>query len=247
MKRLILVIFSSAVLLNATTEFYTYSLKLNYKEYVNGNVVDKDYSHIGNILGLGIKYSNTYIFNYYLKGEYSGGGSYYTGADWSGYPVNSKQNGFYLLDLEAGFGKYFIFFAGYREWNRGKSNNSGDYNEKYYWNYIGFKYTYKFNFNKFYFLPEAGYTLAIDPKLKVKLGNEPTINLGNTTGGFIEAPFYFKYNKNIEIKVFYKYEYWHINASNAYELILNNHHYLIFEPESITENQYFGIGINFKF
>lgn len=250
MKKLLIVLFS--VWIYANTEFYTYSIKLNYKEYVNGNVIDKDYSHFGNILGLGIKYSDiyispSYIFNYYLKVEFSGGNSYYAGADWSGHPIHSKQNGFYLLDLEAGIGRYFYFFVGYREWNRGKSDYEGDYDEKYYWNYIGFKYSYKFDFSKFYFYPEAGYTMAIDPKSKVKLGNEPVLNLGNTTGGFVEAPFYYKYNNNIEIKIFYKYEYWHINESNIDYLIINNNKYPIFEPESIIENQYFGIGVNFKF
>jgi hypothetical protein len=245
MKKLLIVLFS--VWIYANTEFYTYSIKLNYKEYVNGNVIDKDYSHFGNILGLGIKYSDIYIFNYYLKGEISGGKSYYIGEDIGGNPVTAEQNDFYLFNLEAGVGKYFYFLAGYREWNRGKSNNPGDYDEKYYWSYLGFKYTYKFDFNKFYFYPEAGYTFAIDPKIKVKLGNEPVLNLGNTTGGFVEAPFYYKYNNNIEIKIFYKYEYWHINESNIDYLIINNNKYPIFEPESITENQYIGIGVIIKF
>jgi hypothetical protein len=107
------------VSLYANIEFYTYSLKLNYKEYVKGQNIDKDYSNFGNIVGLGIKYSNTKnIVNYYLKSEYLSGDSYYHGVDLEGKPINAKQNGFYLLDLEAGVGKYFYFFIGYREWNR---------------------------------------------------------------------------------------------------------------------------------
>jgi hypothetical protein len=245
MKKLLLIVM--IVFSYASTEFYTYSLKLNYKEYVNGHLIDKDYSSFSDILGLGIKYSNHYFFNYYLKGEISGGDSYYNGADWSGMPIKYKQNGFYLLNLEAGFGRYFYFFAGYREWNRGKSNNSGDYDEKYYWGYVGLKYVYKFYFNNFSFYPEAGYLLALDPKMKIKIGNRPILKLGDTMGGFIELPFYYKYSRNIDFKFFYKFEYWHIDASNYYTLIVNNKKYLIFEPESLTRNQYIGIGISFNF
>jgi hypothetical protein len=222
-------------------------LKLNYKEYIKGNVIDKDYNNFGDIFGIGVKYSNNKYFYYYIKGEFSNGSSFYDGADWNGNKLKSKQNGFYLFNLETGIGKYLNFFLGYREWNRGKSNIDGDYDEIYYWSYFGMKYSCEFIFNKFYFYPEAGYEMAINPKLKIKMGNNPILNLGDTTGGFIELPVYYKYNRNIFIKIFYKFEYWYIEKSNSAILILDNKKYEIFEPESITQNQYFGIGISFSF
>jgi hypothetical protein len=65
MKKLLLIVM--IVFSYASTEFYTYSLKLNYKEYVNGKVIDRDYSKLGDILGIGIKYTNHYVVDYYLK------------------------------------------------------------------------------------------------------------------------------------------------------------------------------------
>jgi hypothetical protein len=246
MKKIIL-FFLTVIFVSASTEIYTYNLKLNYKEYINGKVIDRDYNKYGDILGIGIKYYKNSFFDYYLKAEYSGGNSYYKGSSWNGVSLNSKQSGFYLLNLEAGIGKYFYFFGGYRLWNRGKSHVDGDYNERYYWKYIGFKYSYKINFDKFYFYPEMGYKIAINPKMKIKLGNEPILDLGTTTGKFLELPFYYKYSNNIDFKIFYKYEYWHINPSNINVLVVDNHQYSIFEPESKTKNQYFGIGIIINF
>jgi hypothetical protein len=240
------IFFLLAVISYASTEIYPFILKLNYKEYIHSKVVDKDSSKLGDIIGIGIKYSNKNFFDYYISGEISGGDSYYSGADWNGNKIKLKQSGFSLLNLEGGIGKYLYFFIGYRHWNRGKSKNIGDYDELYYWSYIGFKYSCKFDFNKVVFYPEAGYKMAIDPKMKVKMGNEPILDLGNTTAGFVELPFYFKYNK-FYIKVFYRFEYWCIEKSKNAILVLDNYRYEIFEPESITKNQYFGIGINFNF
>lgn len=231
----------------ATTDFYTYTIKLDYREYVNGKVIDRDYSSFGDILGIGVKYFNKSYLDYYLKAEIASGESIYEGATWGGEPIKNKQKGLYLLTLEGGFGsRYFYFFGGYREWNRGKSANAWDYDEVYYWGYFGIKYSYPFVFQKIIFIPEAGYKLAINPQMKVKLSNEPVLDLGSTDGGFIELPIFVKY-ENVYLKFFYRYQYWHINRSKTQVLILNGNKYLIFEPESITENQYLGIGVVWKF
>jgi hypothetical protein len=236
-----------AIFSYAYIDFYSYVLKFNYKEYFSGVVIDRDYSKNFDILGVGINYFSEGIFDYYLKGEFARGDSFYDGMNSSGEKIQTKQNGFYLANMEFGIGKYLYFFGGYRVWNRGKSEFNGDYDEIYYWSYIGFKYKCRFDFNIFYFSPEAGYTLAIDPKMKVKMGNQPLIELGETTGGFIEAPIYLKVDENFDIKIFYKLIYWHINQSKMYTLIIDDKTYPIFEPESLTINQYFGIGISYKF
>jgi len=240
-------IFFIVVFSYATTDFYTYTIKLDYREYVNGKVIDRDYSSFGDILGIGVKYFNKSYLDYYLKAEIASGESIYEGATWGGEPIKNKQKGLYLLTLEGGFGsRYFYFFGGYREWNRGKSANAWDYDEVYYWGYFGIKYSYPFVFQKIVFIPEVGYKLAINPQMKVKLGNEPVF-LGTTDGMKLQISSYYNLKKNLIFTLMYRYQYWHINRSKTQVLILNGNKYLIFEPESITENQYLGIGVVWKF
>jgi hypothetical protein len=240
-------LFFLAVVLYAKTEIYTYNLKLNYKEYENSKVLDKDYSEFGRFVGIGGKYSNKFFLNYYLKAEYAWGYSKYKGGDWSGNAIEDTQKGVYLFDAEVGVGKGIYLFYGYRMWNRGKSDNEGDYDEVYYWKYGGVKFSYKFILDRVLFDVQAGYQKAFDPKLKIKLGNQPILDLGSTSGHFVEIPLYFPCSDNLKIKFFYRYQYWHIHRSRSKVLVLNNKQYLIYEPESKTKNQYLGIGILYKF
>ena len=232
------------VILFARVDVYTYSVKLNYKEYVNGNVIDRDYSSFSDILGVGVKYSDRF---YYLKGEYASGRSTYEGSNTNGDYLKNRQNGVYILNVEGGIGNYFYLIFGYRKWNRGKSDYVGDYNEVYYWKYWGIKYAYPFKFEDGSFIPEAGYRLAIDPKMKAELGSGAVFNLGVTSGTFIELPFIFKYNNNLSFKFFYRYEAWLINPSDEKEITIDNKTYIMFEPESFTQNQYLGVGLVWNF
>jgi len=236
------------VLCFAYQDFYTYSIKMDYKEYVNGSVIDRDYTDFGDLIGIGYKFEKLKgKYSYFIKGEFAYGSSYYEGATWGGEPVYAKQDDVYILNIEGGFGfRYFNFILGYREWQRGKSDNPGDYNEIYYWPYLGVRYRYEFYFENIAFMPEISYQTAISPKMKAELGNEPTLELGDTDGIRVELPLIVK-KDNLYFKFFYRYQYWHINRSDTEILILNGDIYEIYEPESLTRNQYFGIGMLFKF
>lgn len=227
---------------------YTYGIKLNYKEYKNSKVIDRDYSSFSDLLGVGIKYKT--VFNKILfdvKVEYASGNSIYEGATWSGKPLKMKQSDVSILDIEASLGyKYFYFLVGYREWNRGSSGYEGDYNEIYYWPYFGIKSNYKFGFKNFYFSPEIAYIYVINPEIKIELGNYPVLSLGDTDGGYITLPFVMKFS-NFNIDFFYRFEYWHISSSKPGLLIVDGEGYVIYEPESITKNQYLGAGFTYKF
>ncbi|QCT94664.1 hypothetical protein FE773_05575 [Caminibacter mediatlanticus TB-2] len=231
----------------AYQEVYFYNVDLDYKEYVNNQVVDRDYSKFGELVGVGYKYVNFGNLNYGVNIEYAAGKSHYVGGTWSGASLNLTQNNVSILNANifGGF-RYLNFVLGYRSWNRGKSNYEGDYEEVYYWSYFGVRYTSLLKFRNVAFIPEIEYQFAINPKLDIKLGNNPTLNLGETTGAKIELPFIAKYD-NLYFKIFYRYQYWHISKSNTYILKINNEEVPIFEPESITINQYLGAGILFKF
>jgi hypothetical protein len=88
--------------------------------------------------------------------------------------------------------------------------------------------------------------MALNPQLKVYLGNEPTINLGFTRGYGVLLPLYFHYKRFI-FSLLYRYNHWHISKSESVNLCLNGNIYQIYEPESITNNQYLGIGILIRF
>ena len=236
-----------ATILFAYNDVYFYNIDLDYREYINGNVIDRDYSKFGELVGVGYKYEHFGTFKYGINIEYAGGTTHYNGSTWDNKPLNLKQNNVSIFNINAHFGvNYLNLVLGYRYWNRGKSNYEGDYEEDYYWSYFGLRYISLFKFNNFAFMPEVEYQYAIDPKLDIKLGNNPTIDLGETNGAKIELPLILKYN-NFYFKVFYRYQYWHISKSNTYILKINNEEVPIFEPESITINQYLGIGLLFKF
>jgi len=249
MKKIIFSLGISGILFAGNLNFYTFSLKENYEEIINGNVVDKDYNSFGEIYGLGIEYE-TYFQNiiFSLNGEYSTGKKIYDGATQDGTPMKVNVNNSYLYNLNTAidFRPYYIKI-GYRFWNRGYSNAPGDYNEQYYWSYIASGFDYRFMINKIFIKTDFQYQYAFNPKLKVYLGNKPTVNLGETSGFMGKIDIGYNFNKNIVLGVFYKYDFWHINASNDFTIILNNKNYIVFEPESYTKNQYLGISLKYAF
>jgi hypothetical protein len=236
------------VLLFTYHDIYFYNITLDYKEYVSGRVIDKDYTNFGDLLGVGYKFEKNYNrISYFVRIEFAAGESNYKGSTWDGTPVSTRQKGVYIFNTEGGAGfRNFNLVLGYREWKRGKSDFEGDYDEVYYWPYFGVRYKYEFYFKNFAFLPEFGYQMAINPKMKVKLGNQPVLDLGETQGYKLEFPLIFR-KDNFYFKVFYRYQFWHINRSDYEYLIVGSNKYVIYEPESITANQYFGIGLLYKF
>ena len=246
MNKLFLLCASS--FLYAASSVYTYTVLLDYREYNSGVVIDKDYTHFGELNGIGIKFrKNLNPLKVSLKAEYAAGNSTYEGATWSGDYLKNSQSGVHILNIESGFGmRYFNFILGYREWNRGKSSYEGDYDEKYYWGYVGIKYESVLRFRRVVFAPKVAYEAAISPKMKVYLGNSPELKLGSTTGGYLELPLYFKMY-DLVAYLFYRYQYWHISKSDYAVLQTDTQKTLIYEPESITSNQYFGVGVVFNF
>ena len=247
MKKLLIFI-SFSVLFADTFKFYTYSIKENYKEYVNNKVIDRDYNSFGDILGIGLKYTKLYNNkNLYFLVETAEGTSIYKGAYQNGQPLSGKQRGVEIFNTNLGINLYYFFCeVGYRYWQRGKSSAPGDYNEIYYWPYysIGINYNFMIQKSKIDFLIK--YKRAFNPKIKVYTGNEPILNLGKTDGFSTQLQYSYLFDEG-KIGVFYRYSFWKINKSNEKNLIVDNNNYLIFEPESKTKNQYIGIFLEKSF
>ncbi|MEO1957958.1 MAG: hypothetical protein ABGX23_00225 [Nautiliaceae bacterium] len=246
MKKVIGILFLVSFLFSSG-EFCFYTIKMDYREYQNGRVLDRDYTDFGELVGIGYRYENSNFYDSFFRIEGAYGGSHYEGATWGGKPIKENQSGVYILNIEGGFGQRGVnFILGYRFWNRGKSNSIGDYNEQYYWPYYGVMWRNCFEFRKFSFKPEIAYQKAINPQMKAYLGNEPVIDLGDTEGFKAELPLYFK-SKNFSFKLFYRYQLWHVSASSQTPLLLNGKVVYIYEPESFTRNSYIGAGISFCF
>lgn len=234
-------------------------LKFNYKEYNKGQVIDSESSKFNDLVGINFFYQYDINKNYKLDTliEYNRGKTKYKGATWGGSPLKYNEKNVYLfntnLNIESlwltdvtEYAKgdlYLIGGIGYRHWNRGKSNYSGDYNEKYYWSYyrIGLKediFVASFKTSLGFY-----YHKAINPKMKADLFGKTTFDLGKTYGYRFAFPIIYMLNKNYGIKIKYIYDYWKINKSNV---IVKNGVAMI-EPDSKTRNQYINFGIFYKF
>jgi len=251
MKNIILVLMFCFFAYSSNIEYYFYSIDFDYKEYnSNGSYLDGDSSNFGSVKGIGVKYSDRSLFPFYLKGEYAYGSTHYDGSTWGGTPIRLTRDGVYLFTLEGGihpFKNPYYLALGYRYWNRGKSDYAGDYDEKYYWPYLGFGYFYLFKVNKLYLGTDLQYQYALNPKLDVELGSGTTLDLGVTNGLKFQLSGYLKYNKTLMFTVFYRYQYWHIHRSSMSSIVLNGIKTYVIEPESYTRNQYLGIGVLYKF
>ena len=236
-------IFLGSILFAMDITPYFFSVKENYKEYINKKIADRDYNSFFDLSGIGIKLKQNF-FKAYL--EYAYGDAIYDGAYQDGTKIKAKENEVYIINALISIGNPLSIDLGYRFWNRGKSNYEGDYEEEYYWPYLGLSLNYNFYFYNLSFKPILSYQYAIDPKLKILLGSNPTLDLGNTRGYKIELPIYYKI-KNLKIFAFYRYQYWHINSSKTYNLNIYNQIIPIFEPESKTKNQYIGVGLSYVF
>jgi len=230
-------------------DYYFFSVKENYKEYYGGYVIDRDYNSFGDLNGIGVKFTKNYYFSeLYFITEAAYGISIYNEVYQDGTFITDKQKNVQIYNLKAGVcSRGYLLELGYRFWNRGKSNLEGDYNEQYYWPYIAAGVRYKFKFSTITIDYYLKYNYAIFPKLKVYLGNNPTLDLGETNGIETQLEINKKINFDYSVGIFYRLSYWHINKSNSKTVTINNQSYQIFEPESKTKNQYIGIYLQKSF
>jgi len=249
MKKIFVSFLFFVVLFADNIKLYTFLLKENYKEYKGDYVIDRDDSNFKDIKGIGIELKHTFSFiDVYLNGEFSKGECVYDGAYQDETLVKFKQKDVRIYDISVRAQKYVLFLKlGYRFWRRGTSNDEGNYNEDYYWSYFGLGWNYFFNYKKININTIFQYHYALNPKVKVYLGNNPTLNLGDTGGlmGIIDIGY--RYDNKILFGIFYKIDVWLISASDEGYLVLDNKIYQIYEPDSLTLNQYVGVYIQKSF
>jgi len=250
MKKLIFAMLLAGAAFADTYNVYLYSVKVKYQEKDNGKVIDGEYNKFGDVTGLGVVYTNTSSsIPWYIKGELAGGRTEYKGATWGGTPIDFKHGGVGILELQTGvyLTPISAIYVGYRSWKRGKSDNPGDYDETYYWSYIGISNEAYQKFNKIGIGVKVYANYAINPKMQAYLGNSPILKLGKTYGygGEFKINYYTPWN--LIVNCFYRYDYWHITKSDLTPMTSGGSVYYIYEPDSDTKNQYIGIGILQRF
>jgi len=250
MKKIIILFF--AILLYADDiQYYLLTVKVNYKEYADsGKFLDSESSSYSDMKGIGVRYDADEKIKYFLKGEYVYGSTVYSGSTWDGTFLSEKTNNVYIYNLQLGvypFKNPYYISLGYRFWNRGKGDYSGDYNEKYYWHYASFGYAYKFIYAKNSICVDFEYQYAFDPKLNADLGEGVKVDLGVTDGIKFRIQDSYKYSENVILSISYKYQLWHINRSDTVNVNIDGVSIPIYEPESYTRNQYLGIGFIYKY
>jgi len=262
-KILLLSVVISGLLMADSLEVSLSGLKFNYKEYSSGNVLDSESSSFNNLYGINVRYSKE-IGKFILNSnfEYNRGTTHYNGSTWGGTPLSLTKHNVYLYNLNL-IGKYSLFAnktstgknnlyvlggLGYRFWNRGTSDYSGDYNEQYKWPYylLGGEIKTQFN-NKFVIGLQAYYQKAINPKMKSYLGSGATYNLGKTYGYRVSIPIKYALKTNYGIVFRYIYDYWKISKSDIQNVTLSGISVPTYEPDSKTRNQYLNIGFYYNF
>jgi len=234
---------------NGVLELRSGTVVMDYREFGDSEkvVLDRDYTDPGDLNGVEVTFRTPL---YFIEGALYQGNSHYTGSTWDGQPVSSLQTGVILFNGRIGItpgegGPYLV--AGYRSWWRGTSDSPGDYNEHYYWKYIGLGYRGEFQFGEFQFSPSAEWERGIDPEMKAYLGSEPTFDLGEVTGVRLELPLSWRLNPYFSLLLQYRFQYWYITGSGPTPAVIDGQNYTLYEPPSKTYLHYLSWGFSLSF
>jgi len=246
MKKLILGLVAATALYSAELNIYTFTVKMDYNEYsTDGAFLDGDSSNFGDLNGLGLKYTYN---DHYLEAEISYGKSKYEGSTWGGDKLYLTKDNVSIINAEGGiYVNRLNLFVGYRFWNRGKSDYIGDYDEQYYWPFIGVGMRNIYPYLDGEISTRLAFQYAIKPKLDAELGSGTTLDLGTTVGFKFQMDGKYDLGKNFYLTGFYRYQVWHIQRSDVGYVTIDNTKYSVVEPESYTVNQYLSLGVLYKF
>jgi len=260
---LVFLLFNSTALIASSKKAASYiamsGMSMDYREYnPQGDILDSEKSAFNEMIGYELGY------RYYFSQEdasyslvdacftYFGGRTDYTGAYLgAGLPYGSVNQTTTndILDAKAIYkryenfksGHYLIYGAilGYKAWHR---QLSASQEELYRWLYLGALGGYKFFILKDFSLEGVvDFQYALAPVMDTNFGID--FDLGRTYSGAAKLKFSYEYSQNITWYAGYTYERQIINASEIKAVGAN----LMYEPDSIANNQYikFGISLNY--
>ena len=197
--------------------------------------------------------------------EFSGGDIEYDGTTQTGLPITDSNSNQLLFRVEGNIGYTFgpgnLVFSpytgfGYRFWKRGDSqvvNSVAFVREDYQWMYIpvGIRAVYPF-----------GKQLSVEPNAAVRFmfwgrmtayltdigyNSDPTFDLGNKPGYFIELPVRYRLGRNWSLSLDPWYEYSAIGQSNTETFVIMPFIMSAYEPSSRTHQYGFNMGAGYSF
>jgi len=258
MKKIVVVLFlMTLVSLNAKSiklkflEGGFHIVSYNYEEFSGNSVLDSEKSNFFKIGGVNFRaefeIKNSFIMGASFEGAM--GKTTYDGQTQSGKKLNYEHPGVILMQPQLYLKKELpiSFYSispqlgiGYRYWERGKGNFTGDYDETYEWPYwfIGVELKTEVT-NRFTTAIVLNYQRAFTAKMTDYAGEINTFDLKTVDGFSIAIPFEYKINTTYSLIAEYKYDFWDIQGSDGvYDNILQNTYY---EPPSETANQYLSL------
>ena len=249
-KTVISILFASSSLMANNISFFVSGNKIDYKEFYNSQVLDSEKSQFGDMKGFKISSEiNRDKLSLLLSFKYLKGNTIYDGSSWDNKKASFKESGVFIYQTKMDIGYNLISNIniiggiGYRLYNRGKSNNINDYNEKYKWKFYEIGLSIDKRFNKIFAGIKGLYHKAINPILEAEFFGGVTYKLGKTDGYSLIIPVGYQFNKNWSFVAQYDYEYWKSNKSS----IINLANRATFEPTSKTKNSYINVGFRYSF
>ncbi|MGC8483778.1 MAG: hypothetical protein ACP5OE_09070, partial [Thermodesulfobium sp.] len=74
-----------------------------------------------------------------------------------------------------------------------------------------------------------------------------TFDMGTAYNVRAELPIQYRLSKNFSISAIPYYSYWHFNASNTQNVVIDGYQVTAHEPSSETNSLGFNLGLNYKF
>ncbi len=235
---------------------------LDYEEFVNGAVLDKD-TGWNNGVYFEARTDNEQGFARFLVDYVMTNSATYTGALQDGTPLtmSTKEK---FLTVEANGGLKALNFGsgtlspylglGYRDWKRG-TDNLPNYQEDYWWWYVAGGANLAYRLNRLVIAADAAVVYPFIARMTTNVAglfDEATFKLKPRLGYRAELPITFEIvrDKNIKLLIFGTpfYEKWHVGQSDTVTFTQGGVPVATaFEPESKTTMHGFraGLGLNF--
>lgn len=246
---------------------FQFDFRISYFDYKEDLPAPLKSTESGWIPGATIGWTRTRPGSVYARTflEFSSGDVKYDGTTQSGVPITDSNSNQFLFRVEGNIGYTFssgnLVFSpytglGYRYWKRGDSqvvNSVAFIREDYEWLYVpvGIRAVYP-----------VGGQLSIEPNAAVRFmfwgqmtaflsdigyNSDPTFDLGNKPGYFVEVPVRYRLNRNWSVSLTPWYEYSAIGQSDVASALRGGRIDSFYEPSSRTHQYGFNIGAGFLF
>jgi hypothetical protein len=236
---------------------------LSYKEFINGDVIDKD-TGWNNGGYVELRKDDEYAFARFLFDYVATNSATYTGSLQNGTPVSmSTKEKIFVTELNAGY-KVLNFGTatlspyagiGYRDWKRG-SDNLPDYEEDYSWWYVaaGGNLAYRSS-KRLVIAADVAVVYPFTSKMTTNIAgvvDEATFEIKPRFGFRAELPITYEIPRSDSTKFFVFgtpfYQEWKFDASDPVTLTQGGVPVgTAFEPESTTVVYGFRVGVGLNF